>query len=254
VFSARVFRKLGSNPYLYPEVRFSLILESVKKAKGALILDLGCGDGFLGRCLELKGNRIIYADLAISNSTKRMWRSFWKNMGDHIICDGTKLPFRDSSFDLVISTDVIEHIAQNSRPIFMKEVARSSSSEVHLTFSTFRSNSQEIVFFGKMFSILRVALHDFSFFDHDRHTTPRINDVEELVRAHGLRIIKLKPYRGLLGLFFLGFRLSVLLRFRPRFRFIRTLIYPLGIGFYLVEKHFDHGPYVAWYLHLSHVR
>lgn len=175
-------------------------------------------------------------------------------MGDRVRCDGTKLPFRDSSFDFVIAADVIEHISRMSRPVLIREVARSSVKEAHLTFSTFHSSSREVVFFRKMFRVLRVTLNGFSFFDHGRHAPPEIKDVENSAKALGLRIAKVKPYRGVLGLFFLGFRISLLLRFRRRFRFARTVVHLLSIGFYFAEKWLDRSPYVAWYLHLSHAR
>src|SRR3990172_5900183 len=50
---------------------------------------------------------------------------------------GTKLPFRDASFDLVIALDTLEHVPDEARPAFMNELVRVSSRCVILNGPTY---------------------------------------------------------------------------------------------------------------------
>ncbi|MDY6868809.1 MAG: methyltransferase domain-containing protein, partial [Chloroflexota bacterium] len=42
-------------------------------------------------------------------------------------CDGTQLPFQDNSFDIVITADTLEHIAETERKAFIDELLRVSN-------------------------------------------------------------------------------------------------------------------------------
>jgi SAM-dependent methyltransferase len=246
-----IIKKIGINSPIYPEIRFNLIENGLKTVKGAQILDLGCGSGFLGFKLELNGNNVTYADVELSQIIKKM-RKTWK-MGDVVKCDGGKLPFRDSSFDYVVSTDVLEHISSFNRVDLIKEITRISIKGIHITFSTFCSRSPGLNFFKKMFKVFRVTHRKFLFFGHEKYRVPNIIEIEHILEKCRLNIINKKPYRGSIGLFLLGFRISLLLfRFPPaRFKLMRIFFYPLVVWFYFIEKFFDYGPCVAWYLHLS---
>jgi SAM-dependent methyltransferase len=72
---------------------------SVKKYGGARVLDIGCGNKpyegmFLGIAKEYVGCDVVQSD------QKKV----------DVICEATKIPLPDSSFDTVFSTQVIEHV------------------------------------------------------------------------------------------------------------------------------------------------
>jgi O-antigen biosynthesis protein len=49
-------------------------------------------------------------------------------------CDALKVPFRDQSYELVVSTDVLEHISSEKRDAFLTEIMRVSSQYLILGF------------------------------------------------------------------------------------------------------------------------
>jgi SAM-dependent methyltransferase len=73
-------------------------IKQIVAARGTQLaaLDLGCGSG---------GNRRYLADLGVHAVVGIDW---WSPDAD-VLADAHRLPFRDHSFDLVISTAVLEH-------------------------------------------------------------------------------------------------------------------------------------------------
>lgn len=86
----------------------------------ARILELGAGGGFLG--IELQ--RLGFHDITLSDLTATSLAALRENApGARLVCaDAASLPFRDGAFDVVISSDVIEHIPENEEHV--AEVAR----------------------------------------------------------------------------------------------------------------------------------
>ena len=117
------FRKL---PSLWPQLI------------GKTVLDLGCGSGLYSRELVCRGARIVVGiDLnrsALSelllNSDKRL----------HLICaDAEHLPFRDETFDMVLSVEVLTHIPPDLRSRVFSDVHRVMS-EGALAFFTLHNS------------------------------------------------------------------------------------------------------------------
>ncbi|MBD3311956.1 methyltransferase domain-containing protein [archaeon] len=88
------------------------ILSLVKLKKDSLILDLGCGTGYLTRMLREKNYKVIGIDI----SEKRI-----KEAGkDFLVGDASKPPFKDKVFDCVIASDVIEHLPDDLNNIIKR--------------------------------------------------------------------------------------------------------------------------------------
>jgi SAM-dependent methyltransferase len=93
-------------------------------AKGCVVLDAGCGMGYGTGILQAAGaKRVVGVD--ISPEAIDYARAHYA--GEFDIADIHKLPFADSSFDLVVCFEVIEHIDQQSLAIAeLRRVLRAS--------------------------------------------------------------------------------------------------------------------------------
>lgn len=85
------------------------------------ILDLGCGDGVLSHLLNSKGaivSGIDYSEIAIEFAKEKTKGSTI----DFTHGSAYDLPYDDNSFDIVVSSDVIEHLQNTS--IYLSEIKR----------------------------------------------------------------------------------------------------------------------------------
>ena len=71
--------------------------------RGSRVLELGAGSGWQARALSGRGYEVTAIDLASSNyRAQRIWPV--------VDYDGEHIPFADASFDVVFSSNVLEHI------------------------------------------------------------------------------------------------------------------------------------------------
>ena len=82
---------------------------------GVNVLEIGGGSGFQAAILSSSGSKITSIDIA---GRKPAHKSYF-TVQDY---DGEKIPFPDESFDLVFSSNVLEHV--RSLPSFLKEIER----------------------------------------------------------------------------------------------------------------------------------
>ncbi len=102
--------------------RTAKILLNYKNDK-AKLLDLGCGIGLTTAVLARYFPDSVGCDIGEKEvkASKELLRLL-KIKSKILLCDGGRLPFKDNSFDIITSIEVIEHV---SRPdIMLKEVRR----------------------------------------------------------------------------------------------------------------------------------
>jgi 2-polyprenyl-6-hydroxyphenyl methylase/3-demethylubiquinone-9 3-methyltransferase len=110
--ASRHFRSLRS----VNEARLGLLLEWLggpSALRGATVVDLGCGGGFLAEPLAKLGARVIGCDL--SGASLRAGRAHAQDGAATIIyaqADLRRAPMRDRCADLVLLADTIEHVEQ----------------------------------------------------------------------------------------------------------------------------------------------
>ena len=84
-------------------------------------LDLGCGDGaFTGRARAARSREVVGADVA--QAALRRARARHPSIEFRLLPIDGPLPFDDNAFDLVWSSEVIEHVADTAR--WLSEVRR----------------------------------------------------------------------------------------------------------------------------------
>ncbi len=81
--------------------------------KSPRILDLGCGPGFSSLYLKLKGYNVVSLDL---NSSFLYY--YYLSDINPILADMTVLPFKNSSFDAVISISTLQWISKNKHKLY----------------------------------------------------------------------------------------------------------------------------------------
>lgn len=90
-------------------IRYTHIIHSIlsiKHKQGFSILDVGAGPGFLAEELRMKGFDIVVSD--INPQQMKEVKSLLKV--ESIVLDAAHLCFKDKAFDIVISSDVYEHL------------------------------------------------------------------------------------------------------------------------------------------------
>ena len=90
------------------------------------VLDVGCGDGRLSKEVSKEGERYV---VGLDLSTAALARvSLPKCCGS-----AAELPFADSSFDLVMATEIVEHVPEALYGRVLGELARVSSKYILIT-------------------------------------------------------------------------------------------------------------------------
>jgi len=92
--------------------RRKVITRLIKPLKG-VALDIGSGAGVYSHDLAIKGYEVVSLDISASyiQSTKQLARKMSVSGKVHcIIADAEQLPFQDHTFNLVLCSEVLEHL------------------------------------------------------------------------------------------------------------------------------------------------
>lgn len=82
----------------------SIIPDSAKR-----ILDVGCGNAWVANHFTSKAIEVISMDLSLKNTTNAL-KIVDNDYHYAIVADSLQLPFKPGSFDLIIASEVIEHV------------------------------------------------------------------------------------------------------------------------------------------------
>ena len=141
-------------------VRFKTVADSVNsKYRGVSVLDVGGGWGRLGYFMP--NHKYFLADLDANGIT------------------ALPLPFKDSSFDVVCTTDTLEHIPRPLREKFVSEIVRVSRKEVHIVVPTMLPSKYPNYndFFFKMVGAFQTK-------EHIEYGVPTVEELHLLLKAH----------------------------------------------------------------------
>lgn len=108
VFEARYHRLEAGHWWFI--ARRDMILRLIRKIyckTNIKILDVGCAGGHLIRFLEQRGFSNVYGIDNSKNAVQECKRNGIKNI---LECDAAKTGFSDNCFDIIVASDVLEHI------------------------------------------------------------------------------------------------------------------------------------------------
>ena len=134
-------KKHGLNVYVavheHKEIKEDIVSE-IKGKRSSSVLDLGCGYGFLISrlnevCLDARVTGTDISRFQIKNAKLREVR------GSLVVCCAEYMPFKDSVFDFVVCSEVIEHVA--SPKAALSEMERMLRTDGYLCISTDNSLS-----------------------------------------------------------------------------------------------------------------
>jgi len=105
----------------YTKEKQELVLRYLNPQKNEKILDVGTGSGFYARYAAEKGAKVTAVDM--STEMLGVAKNISSKNGlriSFIKADAQKLPFKNHSFDKVVSVDLIEHLPQPEK--FLKRI------------------------------------------------------------------------------------------------------------------------------------
>jgi|GEM_PF-1818083 len=96
-----------------------LITDELKIKRGSRMLDVGCNTGPLLVPLRRAGYQVVGIDIGVHDvqQAERYLEQAGLPSGLLSVADGTQLPFRDASFDLVLLIDILEHTEHADRVV-----------------------------------------------------------------------------------------------------------------------------------------
>lgn len=106
-------------------MRYRAVIRLAAASRPTRLLDVGCGEGNLERMIMASGLHFERA-VGIDIDRARLVRAKDKQMGhvlaDFIRADAENLPIRPGCFDVVIATEVLEHVPNEA--LFLQELRR----------------------------------------------------------------------------------------------------------------------------------
>lgn len=88
------------------------------------ILDLPCGTGRISRLLSENGYDVVAADISLSMIGVAKGKSSADREIEFLVCDAEQLPFKDNTFDCVVSLRFTGHLPPQIRVKTLEEVRR----------------------------------------------------------------------------------------------------------------------------------
>ena len=118
---------------------------------GALLLDCGCGDGFISNLIrELSGVTVVGIDI----ESKKLKRFGSRNI-TKCVADARYIPFRDGCFDYAVCINVLEHVKESDNVI--QEIARTTKKNSKIFLSVPNSYSDTAFFLRRIMQKLDVV-------------------------------------------------------------------------------------------------
>jgi tRNA (uracil-5-)-methyltransferase TRM9 len=125
-----------------------LFLDSLEKY--SLIADIGCGNG---KYMKYKQNELFYIGNDTSIELLNIFNQKMNNITNIILANGIQLPYKNNSFDAVISIAVLHHIYKpENRLLFISELIRicKPNGIIHITVWADTINKKKCKSYGEI--------------------------------------------------------------------------------------------------------
>lgn len=99
-------------------LKLDKMMDIIMRVNPKKVLDIGCGVGYLVEKLREAGVDAYGTDFSPALI------EYWKGDPHFQVADAKVQPFKDREFDLVVSTDVLEHISEDDIPLVLEEMKR----------------------------------------------------------------------------------------------------------------------------------
>src|ERR1035437_2511749 len=111
------------------ELRFVELIKHFKIEPNTKVLDIGCGRGEMVFFAALSGAEAIGIDyskdaIELANLAKKKQSKTIQAKTKFLLMDAKKIAFADFYFDMVIMTDVVEHLYPKELDLTFKEIKR----------------------------------------------------------------------------------------------------------------------------------
>jgi ubiquinone/menaquinone biosynthesis C-methylase UbiE len=120
--------------------RFAVVIRQPVKWSGATVLDIACGDARLAAYIAEAGARLV-AGVDVSHVGLKLGRERWAADQPHSIRratfiqgDGLSLPVASGVFDIVVASEILEHVEDSE--VLLREAARALKPEGALIVTT----------------------------------------------------------------------------------------------------------------------
>lgn len=161
-----------------------LLSKKFNRSRRLRVLDAGCGFGLY--CMEM-ASRDFQGVVGIDVDLNRVKASTEAatNLGlscDFLVADAENLPFKEGSFQLVLSSEVIEHLHDDESAV--KEISRVLAKQGNLCLSTPGGSD--------------LSEHVEHSMGHERPGYER-HSLSKLLESQGLKVERVRPYASIFG-------------------------------------------------------
>jgi SAM-dependent methyltransferase len=204
-----------SPPLLGSKIRNDMLREYLAPRPGDLVADLGCGSGRALLWNRDRGARTVGIDIAPFFSADA------RREVDLLIGDLRRLPFADGTFSKAYSLDVLEHLSPDALRGMLTETARVLAPGGTLFVYTHVRKNASIAIGLRWINALARTLERLGLIDMRQerlrksdHVNPLadIPELEQVARAAGFRIARIRFYTPIVG----GFVENILMRVAER--------------------------------------
>ncbi len=135
--------RIDAKEFDYFEERTGATLHEERRVREAIIdlipdntkviLDVGCGSGWVANTFLRKNIRVISLDISVTNP-KKVRELYPSSIHNPLVADSFHLPLKSNSVDCVIASEIIEHVIKPSD--FVNELLRVVKEGGRLVLST----------------------------------------------------------------------------------------------------------------------